>query len=113
MRTIQKKICREELVSRIPSLFPYYEYDEIGQFVRHKATDSVNGSYGKIVCGFILPVPLIIDTYLIKDGGGYDITETVLLDKGKSYSYRTLMSVYHRYKETYSHVIKKQIQYHA
>lgn len=112
MRRIQKKICREELVSRIPSLFPYYEYNEIGQFVRHKATDSINGSYGKIVCGFVLPVPLIIDTYFINSDGGYDISETVLLDAEKSYSYRTLMSVYHRYKDTYSHVIKKQIQYY-
>lgn len=99
-------------MSRIPSLFPYYEYNEIGEFVRHKATDSANGSYGKIVCGFVLPVPLIIDTYFMDEDGNYGIRETVLLEADKYYSYRTLMSAYYRYRETYSHVIKKQIQYY-
>lgn len=49
MRTIKRHICLEELKSRIPGLFPYIEFDELGNVVKHKATDSVDGCYGKII----------------------------------------------------------------
>ena len=61
MRKIQKVICREEFKSRIPGLFAYIEENDAGEFVLHKATDSLNGCYGKIVESIALPVSLTID----------------------------------------------------
>lgn len=52
MRAIKRCICLEELKSRIPGLFPYIEFDEFGRVVKHKATDSVDGCYGKIIPDF-------------------------------------------------------------
>ena len=69
MRVIKRNICLEELKSRIPALFPYIEFDEFGNVVKHKATDSVDGCYGKIVPD-------------LKIGN-------------KLYSYRTLMTMYY------------------
>ena len=40
---------RESMISRLPSLFPYLEWDENGICKLHPSTDSINGSYGKIV----------------------------------------------------------------
>lgn len=52
MRVIKRNIGIEELKSRIPGLFPYLEFDEYGNLVKHKATDSVDGCYGKIIPDF-------------------------------------------------------------
>lgn len=49
MRVIKRNIGLEELKSRIPGLFPYLDFDELGNVVKHKATDSVDGCYGKII----------------------------------------------------------------
>lgn len=49
MRTFKKTICIEEFISRIPGLFPYLEFNEFGIPVKHKATDSIDGCYGKII----------------------------------------------------------------
>ena len=49
MRTFKKTICIEEFISRIPGLFPYLEFNEFGILVKHKATDSIDGCYGKII----------------------------------------------------------------
>lgn len=49
MRVIKRNIGIEELKSRIPGLFPYLEFDEFGNIVKHKATDSIDGCYGKII----------------------------------------------------------------
>lgn len=86
MRKIQKVICREELKSRIPGLFAYIEENDAGEFVLHKATDSLNGCYGKIIESIALPVSLTID--------GND-----LLKAGETYSYRTIMNYYYQYKD--------------
>ena len=49
MRTFKKTICIEEFISRIPGLFPYLEFNEFGIPVKHKAIDSIDGCYGKII----------------------------------------------------------------
>ena len=43
MKVIKRNICLEELKSRIPALFPYIDFDEFGNVIKHKATDSVDG----------------------------------------------------------------------
>lgn len=73
MRVIKRNICLEELKSRIPALFPYIEFDEFGNVVKHKATDSVDGCYGKIIPN--------------------------LLTENGEMSYRTLMMMYYAGEE--------------
>ena len=79
MIKIQKTICREELKSRIPALFAYIEENDSGEFKLHKATDSLQGCYGKIVEN------IKINSSLTVDG------ETILTS-GNIYSYRTIMN---------------------
>ena len=61
MRCIEYKIPKEKLISRIPALFAYMDYDANGKACDHKATDSGIGCYGKIVknitinCNFCIP----------------------------------------------------------
>lgn len=86
MRIIKKEICREELKSRIPGFFAYLEENDNGEFVLHKATDSPIGCYGKVIEAINMPVSLVIDG-------------NMLLESGKTYSYRTVMNYYHRYKD--------------
>ena len=68
MKSFKKNICIEEFISRIPGLFPYLEFNELGELVKHKATDSVDGCYGKIipdiiVDGVIIPYRTLIRNY--------------------------------------------------
>ena len=85
MRKIQKTICREELKSRIPALFAYIEENDAGEFKLHKATDSPQGCYGKIVENIKITKSLTID--------GQPVIES-----GNTYSYRTIMNNYYQYK---------------
>lgn len=88
MNKIQKKICREELKSRIPALFAYIEENEAGEFRLHKATDSLQGCYGHIIESIKLP-----------EGVNLVIEGETILESGKIYSYRTLIDYYYEYKE--------------
>lgn len=85
MIKIQKTICREELKSRIPALFAYIEENDAGEFKLHKATDSPQGCYGKIIEN------MIIDASLTVDG-------QPIVVNGNTYSYRTIMNAYYQYK---------------
>ena len=85
MRKIKRTICTEEMVSRIPSLFAYCEFDDLGVLREHKATDSLDGSYGHFVCGVKPPYALTIQDK--------NIAET-----GECISYRTLMNYYYHAK---------------
>ena len=75
----------EEMVSRIPSLFAYCEFDSIDIFRVHKATDAIDGSYGKITCGIKAPYNLTCDG-------------VVLFSTNECVSYRTLMNYYYKAK---------------
>ena len=68
MRLIQKEIGLEDITSRIPSLFPYIDFDiygdtpiyngvnaEEGLGILHLATDGIQGSYGHVMGSFIMP----------------------------------------------------------
>jgi hypothetical protein len=87
METKQIRYCQEDLVSRVPGLFPYLEFGENGLTTVHSAKDSPNGCYGHVPCGIKLPD----DTSLVYNGVEF-------LTGGSSYSYRTLMNLYYRYK---------------
>ena len=68
MKLIQKQIGLEDIISRIPSLFPYIDFDIYGDTpiynglnddqglgILHIATDGEQGSYGHIMGSFIMP----------------------------------------------------------
>lgn len=55
MRNYKFKIPKETIISRIPSLFPYIEFNEYNICEIHSAFDSINGSYGKIVPNLTVP----------------------------------------------------------
>jgi len=54
MKVFKKNICIEEFVSRIPGLFPYLEFNDLGELVKRKATDSVDGCYGKMIPDMVI-----------------------------------------------------------
>lgn len=55
MRNYKFKIPKETIISRLPSLFPYIEFNEYNICELHSAFDSINGSYGKIVPNLTVP----------------------------------------------------------
>lgn len=90
MKTYSYKISKESLLSRIPALFAYIDYDNLGNFELHIATDSPDGCYGKIIEDITLP-----SSYTLTDDNG-----TVELEGGKVYSYRILIDYYYRFRDT-------------
>ena len=88
MRVIEYNVSFENMISRIPGLFAYLESDEFGNVSLHKATDSLDGCWGKIVENIVLQVD-----FLLKEEEG----ETPILNENDVYSYRTIMSYYYQY----------------
>lgn len=88
MKTIEYKVSYEKMISRIPGLFAYLESDEYGVVSLHKATDSLDGCWGKIVENIKLPnyVNLTIDGNNILNGG-------------ETHTYRTIIDYYYQYRE--------------
>ena len=87
MRTIQYRVPIEKMITRLPGLFAYLGEDDYRNIVLHKATESLNGCYGKIVENIILPN----DVNLEYDG--------VKLNEGEVYSFRTLITYYYMFKD--------------
>lgn len=78
----------ENIVSRIPGLFPYILEDSYGIIKLHKAIDGVDGCYGKVI-------PDLKVTFTMTNPDNNNI---VVFENGKFYSYRTLMNHYYRVK---------------
>ena len=55
MKTIEYKVSFEKMISRLPGLFAYLDSDDFGVVSLHKATDSLDGCWGKIVENIKLP----------------------------------------------------------
>lgn len=91
MKTYEYKISKEPLLSRIPGLFAYISYNSLGEAELHKATDSSDGCYGKIVEDIKLP-----------DDVGCELIngdESIILNGEQIYSYRTLIDYYYKFKD--------------
>ena len=84
MKTIEYKVSYEKMISRLPGLFAYLESDELGNMSLHKATDSLDGCWGKIVENISLPSEVSL-----KD----------ILHGGETYSFRTIIDYYYQYRE--------------
>ena len=84
MKTIEYKVSYEKMISRLPGLFAYLESDEFGNMSLHKATDSLDGCWGKIVENISLP-------------SGVSLKD--ILHSGETYSFRTIIDYYYQYRE--------------
>lgn len=84
MKTIEYKVSYEKMISRLPGLFAYLESDEFGNMSLHKATDSLDGCWGKIVENISLP-------------SGVSLKD--ILHGGETYSFRTIIDYYYQYRE--------------
>ena len=85
MKTIEYKVSFEKMISRLPGLFAYLERDDFGVVSLHKATDSLDGCWGKIVQNIKLPKSLVVDG------------ETIL-NANETYTFRTIIDYYYQYK---------------
>lgn len=84
MKMIEYKVSYEKMISRLPGLFAYLESDEFGNMSLHKATDSLDGCWGKIVENISLP-------------SGVSLKD--ILHSGETYSFRTIIDYYYQYRE--------------
>lgn len=91
MKTIEYKVSFEKMISRIPGLFAYLESDEYGEVSLHKATDSLDGCWGKIIENIKLP-----DSLTVTNEEGQQVT---ILNSGEVYSFRTIIDYYYQYKD--------------
>lgn len=91
MKTVEYKVSYENMISRIPGLFAYLDSNALGEVSLHHAYDSNCGCYGKIVENIKLPV----GTSLIAD-------EKVLLEEGKTYTFRTIITYYYQYRNLFT-----------
>lgn len=102
MNIIKKTYGLEDITSRIPGLFPYIEFSNNISVV-HKATDSEEGCYGKIPTALTMPTGVFLDieTETINDNGETVTSTQHMIEENGTYSYRTLMILYYKYKDTY------------
>ena len=91
MRTIEYKVSYENMISRIPGLFAYLDSNALGEVSLHHAYDSNCGCYGKIVENIKLPV-----------GTSLIIDEKALLEEGKTYTFRTIITYYYQYRDLFT-----------
>ena len=125
MKTIEYKVSYEKMISRLPGLFAYLESDEFGNMSLHKATDSLDGCWGKIVENIKLPSDValtikkthvitfedVINEYIWLDSSEQkhvaqetDIDNEIeeyyfFLKSGEVYSFRTIIDYYYQYRE--------------
>ena len=85
MHTIEYKVSFEKMISRLPGLFAYLESDDYGVVSLHKATDSLDGCWGKLVENIKLPQSLVVDG------------ETIL-NANETYTFRTIIDYYYQYR---------------
>jgi len=81
MQTFKVTINREDLRSRVCSLFPYCEMDENGVWSVQQATSSIDGSYGHFMANIRLPYDINLSIYEaisdIADYDSWDSTNTI------------------------------------
>ena len=87
MKNYKYKISKENIISRINGLFAYVDFNSNGEYELHRATDSRNGCYGKIIENISLPEEYTVYT---------SDTDKTVLKKDKVCSYSTLMTLYYK-----------------
>lgn len=125
MKTIEYKVSFEKMISRLPGLFAYLDSDDFGEVSLHKATDSIDGCWGKIVENIKLPSDAaltikkthvitfedVTNEYIWLDSNEQkhvaqetDIDNEIeeyyfFLKGGEIYSFRTIIDYYYQYKD--------------
>ena len=99
MRTIEYKVSYENMISRIPGLFAYLDSNELGEVSLHHAYDSNCGCYGKIVENIKLPS---VGNKNFPKGTSLIVNEKRLLEKGKTYTFRTIITYYYQYRDLFT-----------
>lgn len=125
MKTIEYKVSFEKMISRLPGLFAYLDSDDFGEVSLHKATDSIDGCWGKIVENIKLPSDValtikkthvitfedVTNEYIWLDSSEQkhvaqetDIDNEIeeyyfFLKGGEVYSFRTIIDYYYQYKD--------------
>lgn len=89
MRGFFYQISKEKLICRMPALFAYVSFNDMGEYELHKATDDLNGCYGKMIENIKLPSS---HTFSIGE-------ETITLKGNNSYTFRTLIDYYYKCKD--------------
>lgn len=94
MRTIKLNVSYEKLISRVPGLFAFIEFDEQGKTKIVKATSGEQGNYGKIVADMYCPKFPNND----RGEGEYEVCEdgTLLKLSEGVHSYRTIIDLYYK-----------------
>lgn len=88
MKTIEYKVSFEKIISRLSGLFAYLESDDYGVVSLHKATDSLDGCWGRIVENIKLP-----------SGVSLNVDGNDILKGGEVYSFRTIIDYYYQYRK--------------
>ena len=99
MRTIEYKVSYENMISRIPGLFAYLDSNELGEVSLHPAYDSNCGCYGKIVENIKLPS---VGNEKFPEGTSLIVDKKVLLEEGKTYTFRTIITYYYQYRDLFT-----------
>ena len=99
MRTIEYKVSYENMISRIPGLFAYLDSNELGEVSLHHAYDSNCGCYGKIVENIKLPS---VGNKNFPKGTSLIVNEKCLLEEGKTYTFRTIITYYYQYRDLFT-----------
>lgn len=99
MRTIEYKVSYENMISRIPGLFAYLDSNELGEVSLHHAYDSNCGCYGKIVENIKLPS---VGNKKFPKGTSLIVDKKVLLEEGKTYTFRTIITYYYQYRDLFT-----------
>ena len=99
MRTIEYKVSYENMISRIPGLFAYLDSNELGEVSLHHAYDSNCGCYGKIVENIKLPS---VGNENFPKGTSLIVDKKVLLEGGKTYTFRTIITYYYQYRDLFT-----------
>lgn len=99
MRTIEYKVSYENMISRIPGLFAYLDSNALGEVSLHHAYDSNCGCYGKMVENIKLPS---VGNKNFPKGTSLIVDKKVLLEKGKTYTFRTIITYYYQYRDLFT-----------
>lgn len=111
MDTQKSEVCLEEFKCRIPALFPYISWNNNGTTETHVATDSSDGSYGKIIDNMKIPEDVKLTNFIqiqeneIPGTYTWDETNTILISESTTEYFSTNESLYLRKVLWYRYVI--------
>lgn len=112
MRVLRFDTSMEPMISRIPGLFPYLEFNEDWTTTLHAASDSFDGSWGKVVDSMRIPCNVNLCTYVQTDYNpspyNWNSTNTFPTGENMEDEYSISSSEYIRRVEKYYYVEEEE-----